>query len=677
MRIRATVVKALAAGALLAGVAGVAGAGSASALTLNTFYVSPHGTTNVSNDCTNKQVPCLTIQQALTKAQDADVTSATISLAKGIYNQPGDSVSLGATDNNFTITGTGTENAKTGLYKAVIESTNTPVLSISGATGAAIENLSVNGDPTDAGNGSGLGVSVSGANTVQNVSVTNIDKTSSGIGVELNGSTANNVTVGGSLCTAITKTALPAGNDTDQIVSLTKKIPKCAGTVLNSSVTIGGQPFTVDSAGKKALAIDSGSSPAPAGTPADSEVVFDPTVAAYTLDGIVLGTDGGTVSGSHVTGSGAAALTGINAEGAEAGPVSIQGTSVAGNGTGIALEVQAGGDNIGTTAGNSLSSGNTEGLVIDGEAGETGTVAVGSTTASGNSYSGSSAGIVANCLSSSATLSITDTSASGSGASLNIGVLYDGVYASSEQGDTISGAVGELLLANTCPGPTLEHSANNLIGTTTGNNISGSLVAGLVVAGPADPIDITSVIEAPVVDGGLGNTTTQSGNTGNTFDSNTWSGLEAGLIDFTAFQGEVAPSCTLGDVTLTSAIVAGTVPGPISVSNSGPTCSLRSGTNLEVTGLHEELYVTSTTNLPGSTTGNSVPSANFLTIAAAQLNNGAAAGAQIAWDEVPASNSATGNTYGAGATANSPSPTFNAGSAELSGALGDPGYFVA
>jgi len=680
MRIRATVVKALAAGALLAGLSGAVVTASASAgvPVLNAFYVSPHGTSALSNDCSNKAVPCLTIAQAITQATDADVSSATIFLAKGAYNLAGDhnqDISLA----NTTIKGAGTANAKTGQYKSVIQDNSGTVITLSGS-GDSLQDVSVNGDPTNAGGGATVGVLVEPGTTAQDVAVTNIDHSGSSA-FDVDGGTLNGGNVGGTLCTAITSSAIAPGTyNHNAIVTLTKKIPKCAGTLNATPVTIGGTPFTVESAGNKALGLDSGTAPAHTGVPAGAEVVFDPTVASYTANGVLFGLLGGTVENSSITGSGAATLTGINAEGAFGGAVNVEGTTVAGDGAGISLEENGYTDGIGDTAGNTVTNGNAEGLVVDGQAFFGGTVNVGSATSTGsNAYTGSSAGIVGSCIPG-AGLNITDTSGSGAGASLNVGILFEGVWGSSDQGDTASGGLGWLLLNTTCPGPTSEHSGDNNIGTTAGNNVSGSLVAGLVVSGPANPVEVQTIIATPVALGGLGDSTPQAGNTGNTFDNNSWSGAEAGLIDFNAFDGEVAPACTLGDLTLTSAVTAGTSfggGGDISVSNSGPTCSLRGGTNLEISGLNQELYVTSTTSLLSASTGNQVPVQNFIWVASGELDGGAAATTPVAWDEVPISNTlSTSNTYGSGTAANSPSPDFNHNSAALSSALGDPGYYV-
>jgi hypothetical protein len=653
----ASVVKALAAAALIAGVVGVTGATSVSAAPLNTFYVSPFGTSNINNTCTTKSVPCLLISHAISVATAANPGGPnTIELAKGTYDQD---ISLTGTS-NMTILGPAAKNDK---YTAILDDDVPTVVDVdSSNTGATIENLGIVG-----GSSSTVGAEVDGVgNELENVSITGISGTSSNA-IASNAGTIDNATVSGTQCSDTTKSAIPANAPTGTIVPLSKKIPTCAGTLNDTAVTIGGQSFNVDSAGRAALGLDTANGATT--VPADATVVFNTIGIAYNDNGVVC-TDC-TVENSTIKGNGGAGQVGINAT--SGGNDNIQGDKVTGQGAfGIAVESSTGVINVGTMAANTVSASGVA-LQIDGAADASGgTVNAGSMGVT-NSYSGIQGGISATCISTDNAQSLnlignTVTSTGLEGA----GIVFQGVVGSTDTANTVSrGTLGWLLASGQgCPNDV--GSSGNVFTT---NSVTDMTLFGVLILGPADPEDILLAS----FEEGL--SFSQSGNEPNTFTSNTWSDDgEAGIVDFNAFESPTVPVCS------TVVAAAATTPGESvtsvelhepSVHHGGTTCKLVPGTNLEdsIFTINQELYVHVTVKLVAGGPVKTVPVQNFIPLASSTLDappdgHGIAVGDDISTDGFPSGDSATTNTYQSDVPAD---PSFN-GSSSLDAITGSGGY---
>jgi hypothetical protein len=662
MRIRTTVVNALAAGALFAGVVGAAGATSASAVTLNTFYVSPYGTSNINNTCTTKSVPCLLISQAISAATaDNPGGPNTTKLAKGTYDQD---ISLtGTTD--MTITGPAGKNDK---YTAVVNDNVATVVDVdSSNTNAIVENIAIVG-----GSSSTTGAEVDGAgNELENVSVSGISGASSNA-ITSNAATVDNASVDGAVCSDTTTSDIPANAPAGTLVTLSKKIPKCAGTLNDTAVTIGGKPFSVDSAGKKALGLDTtnGSSL----VSADSTVIFNSPMTAYNDNGVVC--TGCTVENSTISGSGTAGQIGVNAS--SGGSDNIQGDKVTGQGAyGIQVEASTGTINIGTVTANTVSSSGVA-FQIDGASDASGGTVNAGATGIANSYSGIEGGISATCIDTDNPQSLnlignaaTSTSVEGAG------IVFQGVVDSVDTGNTVSGGTLGWLLAvgQGCP---------NDVGTSgnvfTSNSVTDMTLFGVLILGPADPEDII------LAGYEKGLSFSQSGNEPNTFTSNTWTNDgEAGIVDFNGFESQVLPACSY--VVATTATTPGAPVTSVdvdepSVADGGTTCTLEPGTNLEdnIFTINQELYVQTdgaVTLLAGGS-AKTVSVQNFIPLASATLDappdgHGIAVGDDITIDGIPSSNSTTTNVYATNIPAD---PDFN-GSSSLDTITGSGGYYAA
>jgi len=650
MRIRATVVKALAAGALLAGTIGVVGATSASAAALNTFYVSTHGTTNVNNTCTTKSAPCALISHAVAEAVAANPAGPnTIVVAGGKYSQ---AINLSGIT-NMTIVGKAPKNGK---LKTVLSAAN-PVINVpAGNSGVTVENIAAVGS-----GGGANGIEVDAGNTV-NTAAFSVSSGAPANAVSSTGGNVENVTVAGTLCTSTTKTDIPANAPNGTLVSLTKKIPKCAGNLAATPVKINGISETVDSAGRKALGLTVANGPTD--IPQGSTVAYASTTDAYSVTGVVC--TGCTVTGSSINGSGAAGTNGIQAE--TGGNDTITGNTVNGNANGIAVEVPGPGNTI--TVGTALSpnsgGSNGTGIAVDGQVGGTGTVNV-----TGNGVGGLLGGIALNCITTGAE-TVTGNTASSTGLE-GAGLVLAGVQNVQLTGNTASGTLGVMvangLLAD-CP--TTASTGN----TFTSNTVKNSLLLGVLIAGANDPVDVSAALY------NFGLNPTQAANEPNAFNSNTWSSNgEANLVDFNAYQSSVAPAC--GGVGATTSIPAGTTITSVNVV-SATTCTLNPGVNLEDANdgtppghINQELYVQSAVTLIAGVPG-TVSVKNFLPLASSQFDAapaaGLVAGDTLYTDQNPALNapSTTTNTY----NLNSAQPHFN-GSSTLDAITGSGGYYSA
>jgi hypothetical protein len=675
MRIRATVVKALAAGALLAGVVGVAGAGVASASTpLNPFYVATNGSSNPNNSCTNKAAPCQSITQALGKAASANPSGPnTIIVAKGVYTGSLNNPSL-TSNNNTTIVGAV---SKKGAFKVTVDVSGT--VDVTGTTDSISDiAISETGAPA-------VGIELGGPTD----SITT-DSYSTGVGgtpattaavLAESGGTVSSVIVNGTACTDTTKTDLPVGAQAGTLVGLKKKLPKCAEPFMNpSTVSIGGNPESVDTAGNKNLELASANGAA-TDTPVGSTVSFASTLAAYSAAGVIVA-DGAVVENSTINGSGVSTQTGI-----EVGALgTATGNKVNGNGTaGISTEIPAGGTaTIGGTApgaGNSGSS-NAAGIAVDGVDTGGGSVAV-----TDNSVGGVNVGISASCITT-GTVSFTGNTASES-AEEGAGITLLGVQDTTWTSNSTSGTIA-LLVATGGPNvaaphnpPSDECSTASTGNHFTSNTVDNGLLLGAVITGQSDPTDVTALL------GGLGVVTMQAGNSGNIFNGNTWSGNgEANIVDLSAFDSQVQPACAgVSDVTLAGAIAPGTSITSVSLKST-QTCTLNPGTNLTdvnpASTIEQTLYITSScTLLSTDMSGTTCSVSNFIPLASSQLNpatnatppgTGGSVGDGIGVD-VSGVAHATTNTYG-NVTPNNVEPDFN-GSSTLDAATGSGGYYSA
>jgi hypothetical protein len=635
MRIRATVVKALAAGALLVGVVGVAGAETAGALSINNFYVAKNGN-NLNNSCTNKSAPCQTIAAAVAQADHVDSSGPnTINVAKGAYTLGSGDLNLTGQE-NLTIIG---QVAKSGKNKVTLTGPN-PIVSTDGTdTNVTVSNFNLLGT-----GGGSAGVALTAGNTLANSTYGASSPATVAISAQTGG-TVSHDTVSGTLCTDVTKSGVAASSPAGTLVTLSKKVPACAVTSSSASatVTVGNTPTTVtiDTAqdGKKNLELTSAGPTPNDAIPAGATLSFNSSVAAYSGEGVVVG---GTavVENSTVDGSGGPTIGIATAEGA-----TVTGNTVNGNGeAGIEATVPSSGTItiVGAASGDGNSGGSNEiGILIEG-GGASGTI-----SAVDNSVGGIEFGAELNGLNQNVTFTgntVSESAEEGIGlALLNVGL--SGTH--SVSGNTINGTIGALL-------------ADGTINTNfTGNTVSG-LLTGLAVPGAADPTDVTALLGAFSITPGT--------NTGNTITSNTVSGSDgANVLDLSAFDGEVAPACTTGDVKTASAIAPDTAITSISVKST-VTCTLNPGTTL-VSTLDQELYVTSAaTIIGGATSPTTVSVSNFIPLASSQLNNGLGSGSTLEIDSE--SDSSVANTY----TTNSCTPDFN-GSATLDAATGSAGYY--
>jgi hypothetical protein len=673
MRIRATVVKALASGALLAGVIGGVGIQIAHAATVNNFYVATNGSDGpggMGNSCTNKAEPCATLAHAINEADAVNPAGPnTITVAKGTYS--GQTVSV--TGQNFlTIQGSV---AKSGKIRTTFQSTTSgdPVFVSSSNVSTVVTGVNLIQDS---------GVTEGPLGTVGNIVTSGTTLENSTIGASsapdvaiLNeGSTVDNVTVAGATCADVTKSGVAENSPAGTLVTLSKKVPKCAGSLSNSPVTASvtdptptshsvTETIMVNQDGKKALVL---TATGPTGSPdlaipAGATLAFASTISAYSTDGVV--NEGGTVENSTFDGSGSGTQIGIEA----AANSTSTGNKVNGNGeAGIQAEVATGTITVGgvaSGAGNSGSS-NGVGISVDGQEAGTGTVDV-----TDNSVGGVSAGFAATCLNTAGAVANIEGNTISESAEEGAGLTLLGVQNQANiSGNTISGTIATLIAdaGSATPACSGDASSGN---TLTDNTVSNGLLFGVVVTGAYDPADVVTLGAAF----GLG--ASQSGNTGNTFSGNTWSGNgEANLVDLNSFFGQVAPACS--NVTTTAAIPAGTAVTSVTVKTL-TTCTLNPGTTLSApagNNINQTLYVTNAaTILSTNTSGTAVSVSNFIPLASSQLNAaGLTAPSTLTVDAYGAGSNAVHNTY----TANSPQPDFN-GASSLDAATGSAGYYSA
>jgi hypothetical protein len=569
---------------MVAGLASVVAETSASALTFNTFYVSPKGSTNINNNCSNKAVPCATIAQAIAAdvAAIGGAAPSTIQLAKGTYNE---TVTLtGGTKAKITIAGTV---SKSGKLRSTIAGAVTLGSASDGLTGVVVNSGSATGVT--------VGSSAAGATVGPNVTVEN----SSVDGISVGNATAlvNGVTVSAPTCTTTTTADMSYASGAvvgtfNPFALSVKSIPKCAKPPLNgASVTINGFPATVDSAGKHTLgvtAVSYGAGPPcsfanpTCDSPTGSVVNFTPSVIPFGSGGAGVDCASAcTVENSTIAGVGVG--DGI----ATAAGGTLSGNKISGAAIGIATATAATATTVGTgacigfcppltfnTTGNTVS-GST--IAIQVKHGANGTVNV-----AGNSASGLTWGIQTSRISASDSVKVTGNSATGSSLGVGVGLIGSDVT----HGNNISGSAVNVMVANAqnaanCASPVA--STNNKIQT---NTISGGLLFGVATGGgvatTANPTDLSAVL------GLLFGVQNCVSNSGNTIQWNKLSGSGvANIADFNSFQGTSAypPNsfvqvCDLANCPVlgSGAVPAGTTVTQLNLFGSG---TLTAGTVLE------------------------------------------------------------------------------------------------
>jgi len=668
MRIRATVVKALAAGALLTGVLGGRGALINHAATINNFYVATNGL-DANNSCTNKTAPCQTLEQAVDQADLVNPTGPnTINIARGTYSAADDAIGNVQGQQNLVVVG---KSSKSGKNLVTIGEAGGQVLA--GNTNTTVENLTVIDN-----SGGTNGITLTAGTTLANTTVGATSAPNNA--VVASGATVTNVTVQGSICADVTKSGVAANAPAGTLVTLQKKFPACAaGSTTASSGTV---TIQIAQDGRKSLQLTSANGAT--AIPAGATLAFASNVAAYhnaspTGQAVGVACASCTITGSHVNGSGEANQVGIAAI-AAGGPVTIQGNSVSGNGlAGIAAQIAGAGFgtvNIGgATAGQgNTGSSNGAGIAVDGAA--NGNAASNITNVVDNSVGGVLAGLSATCITAaSGAVSVSGNTASASALkAVGIGLL--GVQNQSFTGNTATGTIGVLAAAGAPPtaatAPAQECTTADTGNTITGNTVNNNILEGFVITGALDPVDVTATLV------GFGISNSQAGNGTNTITGNSWSGnggtSGANFVDLSAFKGQVAPACnTPGQVTTTAAIAAATAITSVSLHTTA-TCTLNPGTNLNATGpgINQTLYITSSCTLLSTATSTTCSVSNFIPLASSQLNVGGLASGSTLLVDAFTGTFAPANTD----SPNSPSPDYN-GNANLDSATGSGGYYSA
>jgi hypothetical protein len=611
MRIRATVVKALAAGALLAGIAGVGIAGTASALSPFNYFASPTGTA-ANAPCTSKHSPCdLTTALSQEATNSAGNPGSVVHLAKGTYTEtisltsPGnDNVLIEGKKASTTLVPGGISfSGHTGVTVSNI--TLTSALAASGGT-IAVENGALAAPGTgDVLNGSTISASGTAEEAVLNGGTTTLSNDNI---VELTSAAS---------CTTVSKASPSVANPgwtTPGFLNV-KKVPKCATSAPAATtvkITTPGPATTVATtytfpftrSGPKAL--DLGNNTSPGGTnpaiPAGTTVVYKAAATpspAYSTAGVAVSGGVQTITGGNIAGPTSSVASpgngpvGISVSG---GTANVTGVSVSGNvntGTGnpgIGVSLSGGIGNLGagvTTTGNDV------GLLISASSGAQSVV--------GGSYSAGatgSAGVVIvglgnAAIGNSATLTFTGNTISGS--SGGAGLQLEGVKNTTLGSSTPVPPASVASLTNTVSGNAVgvafgQLTAAGPVGGSTGNtlnnfNINNNLAFGVEVAGQYAPNTFT---------GGTPPTVASSGDSvvNSVFSNNGATGAAAGanIANFDSYAGPI--DSTAGLVTTTDIPAGSTAPTTITLMNTSATpVTVANGEAITLAGEPQELYV--------------------------------------------------------------------------------------
>jgi len=359
--IRSTVVRALAAGAMIAGVTAIV-SGTANASAPFTYYASPTGS-SANTPCTSKGNPC-DLQTALTveAANSGGVAGSEVLLLKGTYNtristgttqtntpsQP--SGKLVTTNNNAIISGV---SAKKTIINGTAPSganTDNGIIDLTGTTGITIQKLTVEGGggfPNNTGGNLPQAImsQPTGTATISGVTIEN--DAPAAVGITMASGTTNsnqNTLTSGSSCQETTGNSPSVANPWTYpgFVATSKKLTKCAGksgnvlTVVTPSntTTYTGSPAW-SKTGKKQIEINVGDSPA--GTqpaiPAGSTLIFTQASGAYTVAGescaAVCHISAGSITGNAEAVAVGNGPVGISAS--DGATLTVDGTSVSGN----------------------------------------------------------------------------------------------------------------------------------------------------------------------------------------------------------------------------------------------------------------------------------------------------------------------------------------------------------
>lgn len=587
-----------------------------------------------TNSCTSRAEPCATIAQAI--AEEAAVShgktrGAVISLASGVYSNPGDNMfrALDASNDGVTIAGAGRQTrieptscsalaqSRSGPdTSAVGPASESAIVDLDGLRGITIKDLSLDGHMlTSAGceGSSGYQAAIlatdgASGNSIQGVTVT-ADTT---YGIQMVGGSQTELSgdlLEGATCSATLKqpaAGLSSGWSYNQDLTVTK-IPKCANGF--NRVIIGGISYSAKRSGSKTVVLTGG--PTPPHTPAISRkasLVFNTSVPSYTGVGVACNTlieplpsptscsissttvqGGGTVYTSANSPIGILVTNGATAD--------LSGNKVSGNS-------------------DSESNGIGIGLLPDTADGQT----AGSTTvgdeppASGaaETVSGNDIGILASAfpsVSSTATWAISGNTVSAN----EVGMLLSGLTTGTNIGNV---SVSSNDVTNTVPGVGIEladvvagGSGSVIIGgnevtlgnTVTGNGIGIALTEGTTSVTVEQNTVENNVFFGVAVDGAdaMREFLPGSAASGNTFTSNTWTGNGnpvsgevnggANVIDFGGFSfptGSIGGSASAqaSDLSLSVAIPAGAIPSSITVVKSSGLVDVGPGTLVSIDG---------------------------------------------------------------------------------------------
>jgi len=638
--IRSMVVRAVAAGALVAGLSGVVLASQASALTPTTYFAATNGSP-ANTPCTNKNNPC-DLQTALTtEAANADASPGSeVELLNGTYGLGSGFANIGTNVPSGTGTGklvAGNNNmilAGQKAKKVTLNSSTAPagtggqnaIIDLTGTTGITVENMTVEGGGGFTNNGPGndsqaiLVDEAGGTATVSGVTVENDSPANVGINTLAGTSTLRSDTLtSGSSCSTVTKTSAGDGSPFINVKNFGKK--KCGGTS-GAQISINGTNYGPWSkTGKHTLEL-TGSGPA--GTVAAGEpVVFSSASGAYTTVGIDCDGSGSncTVNGGSVAGTTVAVSAGNGPVGiavSDEATLTVSGGAKstgnvnsdfnnpsdpnAGPGAGIAagcdpstgespaaVNLSGGstsGDDVGVLEESALAVGEAAG-------GPCMTSPAGATAfnITGGTYGGGSVGVLleanlpAPYAGGDGTTAVTDTitgasiSGTGTGAGLELG-------GTSYQTLGAAGAANTFTVSNNGVGIAFGDQAS--ANTITNANVNSNIAFGVEDSGTDTPQEFSPSTN------GAGNSVTNS-----TFASNGATASEingANIVDFTGYgasggAGSIgAATCVLST---TSAIAEGSgAPSSLNLKNTGSTnCTVDNGQALAIPGLAVTLYV--------------------------------------------------------------------------------------
>jgi len=626
--IRSTVVRALAAGAMIAGVTAIV-SGTAHAASPFTYYASPTGSA-ANVPCTSKANPC-TLQQALTSeaANSGGVAGSQIVLKNGTYSA---ALGMGAPSGGTLVAGnnnvviTGKKASKVFLDAPSADVTggggNRSAIDFTGTTGITVQKLIVEGGNPSVENAAGGGVvgNQSGTNaTLSGVTVENGGAVNDGVAL-VGGSTtlANDNLTKGADCST-TSTASPSVASTwgpNGFLNITK-YQKCAPKSGTGSVTVvvssppSSTTYTYNRTGKKTLEL-TGAASNPA-IPAGSQVIWAAASGAFTQVGIVCAggstvcnIDPTTVSCSTVANPSGPGQTGIAVTSGANATINASATgcinSDFGNpsdpsaqpGVGIATTPTSGVGAAAVTA-NASTSNDDIGVIAEGCLAS---CSGGSTTVNfiGGTYAGNSAGVALigdNPGNTAGRVNVSMQNTSVSGTALGVGMELEGssgqtfgppgtnpANTNTFSGNGVGVAFGELSAA------ALGSSGNKI------NNavISGNTAFGVEVAGPNTPQEFTG--------GGPAATVPSPGNsvTNTAFSTNGQTVSEvsgANIVDFDAYLG---PPVIGAGLHTTVAIPIGGAPSSnptnITLKNTtGGSITVHDGQPLVISGLGDTLWV--------------------------------------------------------------------------------------